>query len=215
MYKIDLLKGQGIPHKSRPEPIAAATLTVAIPVIVSIIIFTIYYANNINISNTKRQISQYQKELSSGKLADVSNKRMLIEQEITTLSQSLSEVSSAIGGQMQWTALLEAVVNEMPATIILRSADVKKDSKKVKVAKADEKNKMVDTLVPIRILHLSLTASQQSGFGQAIETYRNNLRSNPDIGPRLDDIRVAREFSYEGGRNVETYEIYMEFKPLM
>ena len=39
MFDIDLLKGQGIPIRSRPEGVAVAIVTVAVPVIIAIVMF--------------------------------------------------------------------------------------------------------------------------------------------------------------------------------
>ena len=45
MFTIDLLKGQGIPIKSRPTGIAISAAAVAVPVIIAIVMLGFYLRN--------------------------------------------------------------------------------------------------------------------------------------------------------------------------
>ncbi len=64
MFTIDLLKGQCIPAKSRPEGIAIAAATFAVPIIIAIVMFGFYLSNIINISIQKREVVRYKKKIS-------------------------------------------------------------------------------------------------------------------------------------------------------
>ena len=194
MFTIDLLKGQGIPARSKPERIAAVVITIIIPVIAAAVMLGSFYVNKVNISFIKGNIAKMQKDLSAGPLSDVLKQQKLLEQQKKDLSESLSEVSSAIGSQIQWSPLLEAIIRKMPPSVVLRAADVKKDSKKITRPNPNEKDKTIETTVPVRILHLSLTTEQQSNFDQVVKGYRESLLSRPCSCPKLDDIRVAQEF---------------------
>ena len=57
MFTIDLLKGQGIPIKSRPEGIVIAAVTLAVPIIIAVIIFSFYLNNSIVISIQRQKNS--------------------------------------------------------------------------------------------------------------------------------------------------------------
>ncbi len=70
MYMIDLLKGQGVPIRSRPEGIAIAVVTAAAPVIVAIIMFSVYLSSKIATSVQMREINNYETKIKSEKLLD-------------------------------------------------------------------------------------------------------------------------------------------------
>ncbi len=215
MFTIDLLKGQGIPAKSRPEGIAAAVITIAVPVVAAAIMFGCFFVNKVRISFGKNEIARLEKKFEESDLNEAIKKHKTLEQEVQHLSAGLSEVAGVINGQAQWSPVLEAVIKNMPYTIVLKAADVKKDSKKIKKPKADgdEKGVMIEETVPIRILHLSLTTNQQNNFDQAVKGFRESLFADPAVGPKLDDIRVAQEFDKVEGKGVISYEMYLVFKP--
>jgi hypothetical protein len=218
IFAIDLLKGQGLPAKSRPEGIAAVVITISVPVIMATIMVSGFYVNKVNISVKRNEIARLEKELGGGVLGTAVKKQAVLEDEAKDLSAGLSDISFAINGQTQWSGVLEAVVKNMPQSVMLKTADVKRDSKKVKKAKEteagkDNKGETVEVSVPIRILHLSLTSFQQSNFDQVVRKYRDSLLADPAVGPKLDEIRVSQEFDKVENKEIISYEMYLVFSP--
>lgn len=215
MFTIDLLKGQGVPAKSRPEGIAAIVVTISVPLAVAAVMFGSFFVNKIDISVTKNKIEHMQKELDSGIISEAVKKQIALEEETKILSGSMSEVTDAITYQTQWSPFLEAIVKNMPQSVVLKAIDVKKDNKKIKKVKEGKKDETIEVTVPIRILHLSLTSNQQSNFDQVVKSYRDSLLADPAVGPKLEDIKVAQEYDKVGDKNVISYEIYLVFNPLL
>jgi hypothetical protein len=211
MFKIDLLKGQGIPARSRPESIAVAAISIAVPVIAAAFMFTSFYVNNINISSVKREIDKVKKELSAGNISEVLGQQKVLEQQKRDLSDSLSEVSTVINGQTQWSTLLWAITKNIPSSVTLRSAYVTKGSVKVNKPNPAEKDKIIEITVPVRILHLSLASSDQRNFDRDIKDYRDKLLADPNVGPRVDSkkITVAQESDKSNNKDIVTYVISM------
>jgi Tfp pilus assembly protein PilN len=212
MFKIDLLKGQGIPPRSRPEPIAAAVILIALPVIVVAFMLTSFYVNRIDNSYLKREIDRMKNELSTGNMSVILEQQKALEQQRKDLSDSLSEVSSVIDNQTQWSTLLLAIVKDLPPSVTLRSAYVTKENTKKTRSDPVEKDKVVEFTVPVRVLHLSLASSDQRNFDKVVKDYRDNLLIDPNVGPRLDSkkISVAQESNKATGeKEMITYEISM------
>ena len=63
MFTIDLLKGQGIPKKSRPEGVAVAVMTFAVPIIIAIVMFGCFLHTRVVMSIQKQGMAGYEKKI--------------------------------------------------------------------------------------------------------------------------------------------------------
>jgi len=152
MFKIDLLQGQAVPMKSKPEGIAITAVTFAVPVIVAIVMFGVYLRNSAAMSVHERQIVNYQAKID--KLADAVEVQKAFEKEKSTINSSLTEVKSAIGRHMQWSPILVALVENMPDSVVLTNLEVKQHFARRKMPQKDDPQKMVDVSVPVRTLKM-------------------------------------------------------------
>lgn len=211
MFTIDLLKGQCIPIKSRPESVAVTAVTFAVPVIIAIVMFGFYLSNGVVISVQKQRIVNY--EANIDKLSDATELQKSFEQEKKAIGSCLSEVSSAIGRHTQWSPILVTMVKNMPDSMVLTKLEVKEHSVRRKVPKRNDPGKMVDISVPVRTLQMSISGSPQYDCDRAVRDFRNSLRSSSLLGPKLEDIRVSQKSDTLEGQSVVSYEIDCIFKP--
>jgi len=211
MFTIDLLKGQCIPIKSRPESVAVAAATFAVPVIIAMVMFGFYLSNGVIISVQKQRIVNY--EANIDKLSDATELQKSFEQEKEAIGSCLSEVSSAIGRHTQWSPILVTMVKNMPDSMVLTRLEVKEHSIRKKVPKRNDPGKMVDISVPVRTLQMSISGSSQYDCDRAVRDFRNSLRSSSSLGPKLEDIRVSQKSDTLEGQIVVSYEIDCIFKP--
>ena len=211
MFTIDLLKGEGIPAKSRPEGIAIAAATLAVPVIIAIVMFGLYLRNRIIISIQKQAIVNYETKIVE--LSDAVELQKSFEKEKAVIGSALSEVKSSIGRHTQWTPVLATLVENMPDLLVLTELRVKQNSVKIKVPKKDDPQKMVDISVPVRTLQMSVSGRPGDNCDEAVRDFKDRLRSSALLGPKLEDIRVSQEFDTLEGRDVISYEIDCIFKP--
>ncbi|MHC4738995.1 MAG: hypothetical protein ACYS9Y_08845 [Planctomycetota bacterium] len=211
MFEIDLLQGQGVPIKSSPKSIAVATIAFAIPVIVSIVMFSAYLKNNISMSIQKNQIANY--EVKIEQLSDALQMQKSFEQEKEAIKTSLDEAKSVLTRHTQWSPILVELVKNMPDSVILSKLEVKQHFTKRKVPKKDDPQKTVDISVPIRTLRITLNADPQTNSDQAVKNFRNNLLASAVIGPKLEDLRISQEVENFLGKEVVSYEIDCILKP--
>lgn len=210
MFKIDLLKGQGIPMKSSPGGIAIAAVTVAVPMTIAIIMFGFYLNDRTYASIKEQEIVRCQAEID--KLSGAVEQQGLLEKEKITYSNCLSEVKSSVSRYIQWSPVLVTLVENMPDSVMLTELEVKQHSVRKMVPKKDNPQEMIEKNIPVRILLMSVSGSPQNDCDKAVRDFRNQLRSSAFLGPKLENIGVSQESETLEGRDVASYEIECVFK---
>lgn len=211
MFTIDLLKGQCIPPKSRPEGIAVAAVTFAVPIIIAIVMFGFYLSNIINISIQKREVVRYKKKIDQ--LSDALKMQKSFEKEKNVINSYLTEASSSITRHTQWSPVLMTLVENIPDSVVLTSLEVKQRSVRRKVPKKDDPKTMTNISIPVRTLHISVCGSPQTNCDKAVRDFGGRLRSSALLGPKLEDIKVSQGFDILQNQDVVSYKIDCVFKP--
>ncbi len=211
MFTIDLLKGRGVPAKSRPRNIAVVAVAVVVPVIIAIAMFGFFLHNRIIISIKKNTIGNYETRISG--LSDAIEMQKSFEEEKSIYSSCLSEVSSSLAGHTQWSPVLVTLVENMPDSVMLTALDVKQRSVRQKVPKKDDPKIMIDVSVPVRTLQMKVVGRPQTNSDEAIRDFSELLRSSSLLGPKLENIRISQGLGKIKDQEVVTYQIDCIFKP--
>jgi hypothetical protein len=210
MFTIDLLKGRGIPVRNRPENIAVAAVTVAVPVIIALIMFGYYMRSSIVLSVQKQEIIGCDTQIS--KMSEAAALQKTFESEKKIANGCLSEVATNIKNHIQWTPVLVEIVKNMPNSILLTGINVKEDNITKKVF-SKETGKTTDVSVPVRTLQINVFETSGSVHGQSIRDFQDSLRSSAVFGPQLDNISVSQGVEKLKGQDVVSYQIDCSFKP--
>jgi len=211
VFTIDLLKGQGVPIKSRPEGIAIAAVAFVVPVIIAIVMFGYYVHTRIVISVQKEGIANYEDKISE--LSDAIKQQKSFEQEKDVIKSSLSEVLSSVDRYVQWSPILETLVRSLPDSVILTKLEAKERSIRMKVPQKDNPDTMEEKTIPVRTLQMSVCGYQNSDCDKAVREFQDSIRSSTLLGPKIEDIKVAQGFDKLEGKDVISYEIDCTFKP--
>jgi len=212
MFTIDLLKGQGVPAKSKPEGIAVAAVTLAVPIVVAILVFGLYVSNSIAISIQKQEITGYEAKINE--FSDALELQKLFEKERIAIGNCLSEVSSSIGRHTQWSPVLLALVESMPDSMVLTKLEVKERLLKREITKKDDAQTKREISVPARTLRISLSGNPRYNCDRAVRLFRDRLRFSTVLGPKLESVRISeQDFGEPDGEKVVSYEIDCIFKP--
>ena len=221
MFTIDLLEGNGLPVKNRPEGIAISVAAFAVPAIIAIVMLGFYLNNKTVISIQKREIINYETRI--GRLADAVKVQKSFGDEKDAINNSLSEVTSSINRHAQWSPILVEVVEHLPTSVILTNLSITQDFVKKEILQRDnsdknkkkkKKNKKVKIEVPVRQLQLSITGDPRLGSDQAVRDFRNTLRfSAPLVKAGLVNIKVSQDIDRIDNRDVIAYTIDCIFKP--
>jgi len=213
MFTIDLLKGQGVPAKTRPRNIAIGAAAVAVPVIIAIAMFSLHLNNKVVISIQKDSIANFKKKISE--MSDAIEYQKSYEEQKTIYDNCLTEVSSNLDRHVQWSPVLVTLVKNLPESVVLKSLGVKQRSTRIKVPQKDDPKKMVETSVPVRSLEMTVAGRPESNSEKEIRDFSERLRSSSQLGPRLENIRIAQGVGKINEEEVITYQIDCIFKPGM
>lgn len=211
MFTIDLLKGQGVPMRSRPGGIAIAAVAVAVPVIISMLMSGFYLKNRIILSINERQIVKWEAKIN--KLSDVKSMLESFDKKKSVYRNCISEIKSALSKHAQWSPVLTILAETMPESVLLTGLEVKQHSIRKKIPKKDEPETMVYIDIPVRTLRMNISTNSLPGSDKAVRDFRDSLRTSSYLGPRLETIRVSQESDTLKDQDIVNYEIDCVFKP--
>lgn len=210
MFTIDLLKGQGVPLKSSPGGLAIIAATVTVPIIIAVVMFTIYLEDKAKASITEQEISRCQKEIDQ--LSDAVKLYESLEKEKILYGNCLSEVNTSIGRYIQWSPVLVTVVENLPESVMLTGLEVRHDTIRKKVPKAANPEEMIEKTFSKKILLMTVSGNPKNNCGKAVMDFQDSLRSSDFLGPKLESIGFSQESETLKGQDVASYEIKCVFK---
>lgn len=210
MHTIDLLRGQGVPAKTTPGSVAIVIVTVAVPFVVAMWMLDWYLQNRTIISIDSQAIAKEQETID--KLAQAVELKESLEKKRNLIGKRLSEVSSCIGGYIQWSPVLVTLVKNMPGKMVM--SELSAESKRVKksVPKDNDPNRPVSITVSQRTLALDITGSLPGNYDQIVKDYRNRLKSSDMLAPKLKDIVVSQKPGGSGDDKTVSYTMNFIFE---
>lgn len=212
MFTIDLLKGQAVPMRNRPEGIAIGVIALLVPVVAAIAMFGLYVGEGIAKVSDEREITRLDKEIA--KLQDALELRKSFEQEKVAIAKSLLEVESSINRHTQWTPILVSVVKNLPKSLVLMKLQVKENSIKKEVKDKDDPEKTVEISIPVRVLQMSIKGDSKSNCDNAVKEFCDTLRNSTQVRPRPKKVEISDVDVLEESKMV-LYEIDCVFEPIL
>lgn len=212
MFTIDLLKGEAIPAKSRPQGIAIAAAAFGMPIIVTIVLFGLYMSNAVAMSVQRQQIDYYQQK--TGEFSEALAINESFEKQKSAINSVLSEVSASVHRHIQWSPIIVTLVESIPDSLLLTGLEVKQHNAQRKIPKKDDPETLIDTNVTITVLKIRVSGKSAQDSDVAVRHFSDCLRLSELLGPKLEDIDVSRENTDpKSGDDMVSYGINCVFKP--
>ncbi len=212
MFTIDLLKGQGIPLKHRPEGIAITVVALLVPVIILIAMGSYYMSNKVAVSVLQQRIARCDEGIIG--LAKEVQLQKEFDDEKNSINVGLKEIAKNIHNHMQWSPVILEVVQNLPKNVKLERLEGHQSMERRKIAKKGSPETKVETTVPIRRLNISMAGSINANCDKAVKDFRKTLYESDGIGKLLEDVKVSQEYDeFNGG--VVSYQIDCIFKPVI
>ena len=210
MFEIDLLKGQGIPIKSRRGGLVVLCAAFSVPLIVLLLMYVQYIVNSSEMRKIDQRINERERNMQI--LADVVRERDRIERECKLLHSCLVDVSKSIKTNVQWSELVRQIIDAVPRSMLLSKLNVKVDSASKTVTGPNNETRTVSYAV--KTLQMSICGDSKVDNGPAVKEFMRALSSSKDLKDRLDSSRMTGQ-QVENLHSVEMmrYDIDCAFKP--
>ena len=191
MLTVDLLKGQGVPIKSRPGGAALLALVIAIPLIASMVLGTEYYNDRIEHKMLKSQWNDLEMKilgLRAGVKFQESDRG-----KISNLNACLAEVHDTLLQHIQWTPVFRALVENLPDDLYFEDMNVKTITEKRVVPKRNEPDVSITIEVPRNILFLGTYSKVGEQQREEVLEYIQKLNSLENLKDVVETIRLLAE----------------------
>jgi hypothetical protein len=212
MYAIDLLKGEGVPIRSRPGGVAFACLLVVVPFLAAFGMASYYVDNNVVLAIQQQQVSRLDAALEA--LAGAVQKRDALEKEKMDANHMLADVKTALGEHRQWSPVLACLIESLSDTLVLTRLEVRPDTIRAKVPAKDDPTRKIDGVLPVRVLQICVGGKDRESSSEAVRRLQESLRSAPALGPLLDTITPSQSTTTLDGHEATLYELNCVFKPV-
>ena len=204
MYRIDLLKGEGMPQRASPLGIALSVATVAVPAIALIALSVLALDTRIAIAIRQRELSKVQSSLDRTEQA-MKERESLQNRKIAAVA-CLQEVKGLLARHAQWSPVLEAIAENMPQSLTLTSLRVQQDQAR------QQRSGKAEAHAVVRRMEIQLQVDGRVTDSEDVRTFRDRLSGCPALSGRLEPIEVTQEPGTSGSRDVTLYQLNCTFK---
>jgi len=214
MFTIDLLKGEGVPMRSRPGGIAFACTVLAVPLMVGIAMVGVIKEHNVALSIQEQQLARINGVI--GTLSDALAHKHAMETQKTAATHLLSDIKTALTHRTTWTPVLTTVAHGMPDALVLTRLEAQQTMVRRQVPAKDDPKIMIEATIPVRTLAIAVCGQDGNASYTTVKAFQDYLRSTPALGPRLDSVTVSQDSGETlDGQDVVNYELNCVFKPII
>jgi len=187
MFEIDLLKGEGIPIKSKPGGAALLAFTVAIPVIAIMIILVNFLYSGILLSMQKQSLERIEEKISN--LSEITELRRTIHTRKNGINLCLTEVNDILPKYLSWSPVLEIIARNMPETLVLEELKVTSNLTSDLIVNVVDPSKTKKILKSKRILIITLYRDINQGSDEVVLDFLRSLDASGFIKEKSANVR--------------------------
>jgi len=210
MLTIDLLKGQGIPVRTRPAEASLLAIIIAVPIVFTIVMFGNYVRGGVDLRNQKRLLTTIQADIF--KLTNSVKFKQDTEQHIESIGKCFVELDDTLPQQIQWSPVLQALAENIPSSLVLSSLDIKTEIVTRVVPQREDPSTQIPIQAPKRILYIGLYGRRTRGSDEAVLSLLSVLNESSALKDRADNIRLIAQAT-DKRKNVMNYVIECIFEP--
>ena len=209
MFTIDLLKGLGVPIKSKPGGRFLVAFSFIVPVVFASVVFGNYLHNRIVIVSQKEQLENYEIKISD--LRTQLEFREEAKQQRNDLHACRKELADSIHRQVQWSPVLEALLQNLPESAIVEQLEVKSQAVSRKVLLRGSLEETINITIPKRTLETSIRLDAQDNADEMVEDFTYQLYYSPLLAGKINDVAVVERIADERSDTI-LYKIYCIFE---
>ena len=209
MFKIDLLKGQGIPPRTGPGGLFIILVTAIMPVALAICLYGLYYNSKVVATIKQSDVSKLEADISE--LSDAVQVKQMLERKKFFYNSCLAEVKTSLEKYKQWSPVLGILLEEMPTSVVLKNLEVKHEM--VRKNKPGAVDPLSTQDIMVTKLVLKITNRDEGDYSEQVKDFRNRLYASSELGSKLENIIFSREANQREGMETISYKIECLFKP--
>jgi len=200
VFNIDLLKGQGIPLKTRPVVLAITAGAIAVPLIVAMLMVWSYFYNRVAIPIKEHEIAAYEKKMQT--LSDAVKAQQMFYKDRDSINAAVPEAAVAVRKFTAWSPVIQVVAENVPGAMVLNSF-----AGKYSVVKSQQGGDSI-----CREIEMGVSGSAKANWDEEVKAFRGRLLENSVLKSRLQDIPVGQQSSRGGEKDSISYDMRMIFK---
>ena len=209
MYRIDLLKGQGVPPRPQPLGVALSVATVAVPEVVLLVLIGLALDTRITTAVRQRELTKVRTSLD--RTAEALKQRESLQETKADATLRLREVKDLLARHTPWTEILTAIAEYMPPSLTLTSVTVRQEQARTKKLGPTKAGK-TDPPVPVRRMEIRVCDEGRAADSEDVRVFRDHLYRCPAMESRLEPIEVTQEPGRLGDREVIYYRLDCVFE---
>jgi len=205
MITIDLLKGDGLPVKSRPLITLLATLLALMPLLVAGAVVCDYMRDGVILKNDQAALAKYDDKLQS--LRQTSEFLNDLEVQHEVIDGSLNEVAKCITVHSEWSPILMTIAESVPESLALTRLALSRRRIMANVPSPDNPDSTV--LLPGYRFVLQISTDACPDNIETIKQFIQRLRESETLAPRLEDCYMESKIAKS---DLVSYDIHCVFK---
>jgi Tfp pilus assembly protein PilN len=212
MHTIDLLRGEGIPAKATFGTICLAGLIVAVPFLVGASFAGRYLQSREVIGINQEAITRAEQTVERYK-ADVAERDQK-ERQQAAINAKLTEVKACLGDYVQWSPVVETIVREMPAGMVMTRLAVETlQDRLTTTVKEGESSRPTNVTINKRVLVVELAGRPGGNYDNAVRDYGERLKTSAVLASRLEGVIPSQQGGELGDIKTTIHSMKLVFKP--
>lgn len=197
MFKIDFLKGQGLPARSRKFEAGLFAGIGAVTVLILCLLSLQYFHDALTLKLRHKQLANLEAMLegTAGNL----NTESRIKKDLKIYDECYVEIAVSLSRYVQWTPLLIEIANSLPPSMLINELSVTRSISKEKVPSIRQPGKQVDFESINRTLNSDLYSFDQDELDTAVKSYLASWRDFKILNSAFEKVYLAesRDAEYE------------------
>jgi hypothetical protein len=189
MFKIDFLKGQGLPAKSRTVETGLFAGIAAVSVLILCLLCVQYFHNSLTLRLKQKQLTTLESTLkeTAGNVGIESR----IRKDLGVYDECYFEIAGSLGRYVQWTPLLLELVNSLPPSMLINELSVTRSISKKKIPSIRQPGKQIDFEIIDRTLNSDLYGFNPDANDTAVKSYLASWRDFKVLNSAFEKVYLA------------------------
>ena len=209
MYKIDLLKGEGVPPRPQPLGVALSVATIVVPVVVLLVLIGLALDSRITTAVRQRELSKVRTSLD--RTAEALKQRESLQKTKADATLRLREVKDLLALHTQWTEVLSSIAEYIPPSLTLTSVTVRQEQARTQRS-GQKKSGKTEAPTPLWRMEMRISDEGRMTDSEDVRVFRDRLYRCPALESRLRPIEVTQQPGRLGDREVTNYQLECVFE---